>query len=187
MGKKAKTKKAEKKQAKKRAKVAEKVDRWIAKQDLSEQELMMAGLGLMARAVEQSKKKAFKKAVKAGRRIADAGLPSLETLLAQDLTEPDAGDAVISYEARGGGWYGVSVDGVTVDSVQGEEAAAARAAELFAAHAALDSDRQESVRTGMFHSGGGWYDLLVRGVPVARVRGKDAAEERFAEIESLRN
>lgn len=182
MGKQAKK---NKKREKKRAKVAGKVDQWIAEQDLSEQELMMAGLGLMARAVEQSKKKVFKRAVKAGRRLNDVGLPSFEALIAKDDAEPDADDAVISYGARGGGWYGVAVDGVLVDSVQGEEAAAARTAELLAAHAALDPDRQESVRTGMFHSGGGWYDLLVRGVPVARVRGKEAAEERFTEIESF--
>lgn len=189
MGKKAKKRQAKKqekkKQEKQRAKVAEEVDRWIAEHELSEQELLLAGLGLMARAVERSKKKAFKKAVKSGRRLSDAGLPSFEALLAQDEEEPEADVAVISYEARGGGWFGVAVDGVLVDSVKGEEAAAARASELFAAHASLDPNSQESVATGMFHSGGGWYDLLVRGVPVARVRGKEAAEERLAEIESF--
>lgn len=171
---------------KRRKKLAKKIDRWVDESDFTEQELMLAGVGLMAKAVEKGKKKAFKRAVKTGEKLAAVGLSVLES--AEQQTEaamPPSDEAVISYEGRGGGWYGVSVDGVLVDSVQGEEAAAERAAELLAAYAALDPAEQLSKATEIVHTGGGWYDIKVKGVPVARVRGKEVAEERFEEISAV--
>lgn len=165
------------KKKKQQRKIASKVDAWIAEGDLTEHELVLAGLGLMSKAVEQSKKKAFKKALKSGQRLLEIGLPSLES---DNGTTND--DAVVSYAPRGGGWFGVAIDGVVVDSVQGEEAAAARAAEIFAAYAALSSDEQERRDRRIEHAGGGWYDIVCQGVPVERIRGRERAESRFEEI-----
>ncbi len=165
-----------KKQAKRQRKVAEKVAVWLDDTDLTERELILAGIGVMAEAVDRKKKKTFKRAVKAGRRIAELGGIDI----AADAPATD--DAEISYRSKGGGWYDVAVDGVTVDSVKGEEEAAARAADLFSKYAALDPEDQADKATELRHSGGGWYDIVVRGVPVDRVRGRESAEERFAAI-----
>lgn len=171
-----------KERQKARQKIARKVDKWINESDLSEEELILAGLGVMARAVESGKKKLFKKALSAGRKIADLGVVSMADSPGSANGSSDSSEPVIAYGPLGGGWYSVDVDGVVVERVQGEETAAKKAAELLTAYAALDPEEQANTDTSMTHSGGGWYDLKVRGVPVARVRGKEAAEERMIEI-----
>lgn len=170
-----------KKSKKRRQKVAKRIDNWLEESGLTEEELVLAGLGVMARAVEKQQRKLFDKAMRTGRKIADLGLEHLGAGAAgvQPLANP-----VIAYRPHGGGWYAVEVDDVLVDRVQGEEAAAARAAELFQAYASLDAEQQASRTTAMVHAGGGWYDVLVKGVPVDKVRGRVAAEERFAEIQA---
>lgn len=178
------------KKQKKRAKVASKVDRWVADGQVSEEELIMAGLGVMAKAVEQGQKKLFNRAMKAGRRLADLGLPSLDTAGA-NRQEPagntdtsNSSEPVISYQHNGGGWYTVEVAGIEVDRLQGEQPAAVRAGELLAAYAGQDAADQKSRATGITHVGGGWYEVKVAGVPVDRVRGKDNVEERYGQLVS---
>lgn len=186
MGKKSKKQKKQKK----RAKVASKVDRWVAEAQLSEEELIMAGLGVMAKAVEQGQKKLFNRAIKAGRRLADLGIPSLDTPGSQrEEATPDAptsslSEPVISYQHNGGGWYSVKVAGIEVDRLQGEQPAAERAGELLAAYAGQDAADQKSRETGITHVGGGWYEVRVAGVPVDRVRGKDRVVERYGQLVS---
>lgn len=178
------------KKQKKRAKVASKVDRWVAEAQLSEEELIMAGLGVMAKAVEQGQKKLFDRAMKAGRRLADLGLPSLDTPRSnrkeatRDATASNPSEPVISYQHNGGGWYSVEVSGIEVDRLQGEQPAAERAGELLAAYAGQDAAGQTSRTTGITHIGGGWYEVKVAGVPVDRVRGKDSVEERYRHLVS---
>lgn len=178
------------KKQKKRAKVAAKVDRWVAEAELSEEELIMAGLGVMAKAVEQGQKKLFNRAMKAGRRLADFGLPSLDAPAtdrqgsASDATTSNLSEPVISYQHNGGGWYTVEVAGIEVDRVQGEQPAAERARELLAAYAGQDGKHQTNRTTGINHVGGGWYEVKVAGVPVDRVRGKDSVEERYGQLVS---
>lgn len=186
--KKAKTK-AKKQARKKLQKTASKVDSWIADAGLTEGELMLAGLGVMARAVDKKQKKMLKKAVKTGRKVMNVGLESLSTSKAG--AEPHGEDEsaesseappepVIAYRAKGGGWYAIEVDGVEVDSAQGESDAATRAGELLQNYAALDDGAPSE--TGVHHVGGGWYMIVVKGVPVNRIRGKESAHERFAEL-----
>ena len=178
------------KKQKKRAKVASKVDRWVADAQLSEEELIMAGLGVMAKAVEQGQKKLFNRAMKAGRRLADLGLPSLDTAgpnrqePASDGDTSNLSEPVISYQHNGGGWYTVEVAGIEIDRLQGEQPAAERAGELLAAYAREDSADQKSRATGITHVGGGWYEVKVSGVPVDRVRGKDRVMERYGQLVS---
>jgi hypothetical protein len=66
--------------------------------------------------------------------------------------------------------------------VQGEESAAAKAGALLEAFAAQDSDTQQTDRTEVMHVGGGWYVILIQGVPVDRVRGQEDADVRYQEI-----
>ena len=178
------------KKQKKRAKIASKVDRWVADAELSEDELIMAGLGVMAKAVEQGQKKLFDRAMKAGRRLADLGLPSLDTAganreeTASNATTTNLSQPVISYQHNGGGWYTVEVAGIEVDRIQGEQPAAERAGELLAAYAGQDAADQKSRETAVTHVGGGWYEVKVAGVPVDRVRGKDSVEERYRQLVS---
>ncbi len=168
-----------KKSKKRRQKVARKIDSWLEESELTEEELMLAGLGVMARAVEKKQRKLFDRAMRTGRKIADLGLEQLSS----DQEQPDP-SPVIAYRPHGGGWYAVEIDDVLVERVHGEEAAAARAAQLFQAYASLDADEQAKRTTAMVHTGGGWYDVIVNGVPVEKVRGREAAEERFAEIQA---
>ena len=178
------------KKQKKRAKVASKVDRWVAEAQLSEEELIMAGLGVMAKAVEQGQKKLFNRAMKAGRRLADLGLPSLDTAganrqkAASDADTSSSSEPVISYQHHGGGWYSVEVAGIEIDRLQGEQPAAERAGELLAAYARQDAADQKSRETAIAHVGGGWYEVKVAGVPVDRVRGKDRVEDRYRQLVS---
>ena len=158
------------------AKVARRVDEWVTDAELSERELMLAGIGVMARAIERGQRKLFKKALRKGRRLVDHGIPAIES------EAPEPSDPVISYEETGGGWFSIAVDGLEVDRVQGEEAAAARSGSLLEAFAALDTDVQAERSTGATHAGGGWYDVTVHGVPVARVRGHAAAEEWLSKV-----
>lgn len=178
------------KKQKRRARVASKVDRWVAEAQLSEEELIMAGLGVMAKAVEQGQKKLFDRAMKAGRRLADLGLPSLDTSASNreeatpDATTSNRSEPVISYQHNGGGWYTVEVAGIEVDRLQGEQPAAERAGELLAAYAGQDAADQKSRATGISHVGGGWYEVKVAGVPVDRVRGKASVEARYRQLVS---
>lgn len=161
-------------------KQAKKVTKWIEKDDgITFDDIVYAGLGVLEKAAKKGKKKRFKKAMSRGEDLATAGIESLDRLLAPEVEEP-----VISYAHSGGGWFTVDIGGVIVDTVQGEEAAASRAGELLEEYAALDADQQDPTRYGIYESGGGWYEIVVHGVPVARVQGQEAAEERFAELES---
>ena len=131
---------------------------------------------MLGKAASKGKKKRFKKAMSRGENLATAGIGSLDRLLAPEVEEP-----VISYAHSGGGWFTVDIGGVIVDTVQGEEAAAARAGELLEEYAALDN--QDPTRYGIYESGGGWYEIVVHGVPVARIQGQEEAEEFFAGLE----
>lgn len=161
-------------------KQAKRVSKWIEKDDgVTFDDLVYAGLGVLGKSAAKGKKKRFKKAVTRGEALATAGIDSLDRLLAPEIEDP-----VISYAHSGGGWFTVDIGGVIVDTVQGEEAAASRAGELLEGYAALDSDKQDPARYGIYDSGGGWYEIVVHGVPVARIQGQESAEEFFAGLES---
>lgn len=172
---------------KKRRKVARKVEAFLeSTPEITERELILAGLGTIASAVAEKKKtkkrrKAVDKAIASGRKLLEFDVPVIEAL-ASDGGETGDRQPVIAYRSRGGGWYDIEVDGIRVDAVQGEESAAERAAELLKGFAALPEDRQLAARTEMRHVGGGWYELTVKGVPVGRIRGREEAEERFTEV-----
>lgn len=161
-------------------KLVKRIERTIEKSDLTEMDFVHAGVGLLAATIDGRKgKKRFKRAVKRGRRLTARGL-SLSDPAPSSKTEA-AVEPVISYEHTGGGWYIVAVAGTKVDTIQGEEAAASRAAELLAAYAALDSREQDS-QTSIKHTGGGWYEVTVAGVPIGRYRGKEAVAEQFGHL-----
>ena len=167
--------------------LAGRVEAFVQKHDVTYDDLAMAGVGVLGSRLpgkkhkKKTKKvaKEFAKLVKRGRRLAPDSIGPAE---AGDEVHDGAAEPVISYQAHGGGWYTVEVDGVEVDRVQGEEAAATRAGELLARYAALDADGQRSGLTGVEHSGGGWYDVIVNGVPVDRVRGRDTVHERYGHL-----
>lgn len=163
---------------KKQKKLAKKVDRWMIKRGVTEEDLSLAGLGVLSAAVSKGSKKRFKKMKERGEKLAVHGVGALETAPG---TESGPEEPVISYASVGGGWYSVAVDNIEVDRVQGEESAAARAGELLERYAAVNGNAQ-SVETSIDHAGGGWYEVTVRGVPVARVRGRDEVEERFGHL-----
>lgn len=180
-----------KKRKKQRRKLAATIEEWLQDAAIDERELILVGIGVMAHDVTKNKKgKRFKKSLRMGRKLAAIGLPSLSAPRAVSATvtstNGDTGSEppLIAYAPLGGGWYAIEVDGVVVRHLQGEEDAAAAVAELLAKYAALDPDEQQKRETVLAHSGGGWYDIKVRGVPVDRVRGREDAEDRFAEIAS---
>lgn len=182
-------KRKKKSKKKKRRKVARRVDVWIHDGQVTSDELMLAGLGVMAQAAERKKKKLFKKALSRGERLLETGLCTVPAL--RDRVDVGGGDEegdtdlpapVIAYRPKGGGWFSVEVGGIEVENVQGEEPAAARAAAILQAYAELDGEEQSDTTTGVEHAGGGWYTVKVRGVPVDRVRGRDEAERRIAEL-----
>lgn len=146
-------------------------------------ELVLAGIGTLAKAAKKGKKKSFDKAVDRGIKTLELDIPELEQMVYTD--SGGAAEPVISYSPHGGGWYNIEVDGVIVERIKGEEESANRAGELLEAFAGLDPDDQESTETGLIHTGGGWYDLMVNGVPIEKIRGEEAANERFADIEAL--
>jgi hypothetical protein len=147
-------------------------------------DLVLAGIGTLAEAAKKRKKKVFDKAVERGIRTLDLEIPELDDLVYDD-TDDAGSDPVISYSPHGGGWYNIEIDAVIVERIKGEEEAANRAGELLESFAALDPEEQDNVETGVFHSGGGWYRLVVNGVPVGKVQGEEAANERYAEIEAF--
>lgn len=158
---------------------------WLTDNEISEEDLLLAGLGVAAQSVRAGKRKTFKKAHKVGRRIAKAG--TILDALRPGVTAapaPSPSEPVISYEHSGGGWYSVQVSGVEVDRIQGEQSAAERAGILLAAYASQDAGSQDVGKTGISHVGGGWYEVKVAGVPVDRIRGRDAVEERYGELVS---
>lgn len=161
-------------------KLVKRIERTIEKNDLTEQDFVHAGVGLLAATIDGRKgKKRFKRAVKRGRRLSQRGLSPFEPAsIPQTETAPEP---VISYEHTGGGWYVVAVAGTKVETIQGEEAAASRAAELLANYAALDS-RERTTGTSIKHTGGGWYEVTVSGVPIGRFRGKEAVTEQFGHL-----
>lgn len=87
-------------------------------------------------------------------------------------------------EARsvGGGWYDVRVHGLTVDKVQGEEAARARVEQLRAQDFSTGGDGQPGTVT-VEATGGGWYEVRVDGVAVDKVQGRRAADAAVARLE----
>ena len=143
------------------------------------EDIVHAGIGTLAKAAKKGKKKRFGKAVKRGKKALDLELQELESIVfASDEIE-------IAYAPTGNGWYEIDVNGVVIDRVQGEEAAADRAGELLKAHASLAGGKQSASETGILDIGGGWYDVVVSGVPIEKVQGMEAAEERMAEVQAL--
>lgn len=162
------------------------IKKMMAKGDgITWDELVLAGIGTLAKAAKKGKKKTFNRAVKRGIVTLDLDIPELEEMVYSD--EGAESEPVISYSPHGGGWYNIEVDDLIVDRVKGEEESANRAGELLEAFAELDPKDQESIETGVFHTGGGWYELKVNGVPIEKVQGEEAAQERYAEIETLNN
>ncbi len=106
----------------------------------------------------------------------------MTALTADDPDEITPKNPVIAYRPTAGGWYDIEIEGTVVETIQGEEGAAKRAGDLLAAFAALEPEEQERMHTGIVDHGGGWYLVSIAGVPVDRVRGKETAEERFAEV-----
>ena len=157
-----------------------KIKKWIlTDQGVSFDDIIHAGVSVLSDAAASGKKKKFKKAVKKGQGVVARDLPGLTELLYPEDDEP-----VIAYSHSGGGWYEVDVHGYVVDKVQGEEAAASRAGELLEQFASIEAN-EVSGDTGVKHTGGGWYQVLVHGVPVDTVQGEDAATERYEEIKAL--
>ncbi len=208
MGKKSKNKPSNKSKQKELRAVGKRVERFVDKREVSYDDLAMAGVGLLATTLpdkkqkKQAKKaaKAFDKLVKRGRRLAPEGLapepepaphpesaePEPEPQVKQAETEATSAtstEPVISYQAHDDGWYTIQVDDIEVDRVQGEEAAAERAGELLAKYAALELGDQRSGETALTHTGGGWYVVIVNGVPIDRMRGRDATHERYGHFD----
>jgi hypothetical protein len=146
-------------------------------------DLVLAGIGTLAKAAKKGKRKRFDRAVERGVKTLDLEIPELDDLVYDDTGDVGS-DPVISYSPHGGGWYNIEIDNLIVGRVKGEEEAATRAGELLEAFASLDPEERD-METGSFHSGGGWYQLMVNGVPVDKVRGEEAANERYAEIEAF--
>lgn len=168
--------------AKKKRKKMEKI---MAKGDgVTWDELVLAGIGTLAKASKKGKKKSFNRAVDRGIKTLELNIPDLDEMVYADEGGSNA-EPVISYSPHGGGWYNIDVDGVIVERIKGEEDAANRAGELLEAFAGLDPDDQLSTETGLVHTGNGWYDLKVNGVPIDKIRGEEEANERYAQIEAL--
>lgn len=174
-------------------KLSKRVERFIEKHDVTYDELAMAGVGYLAVKLPGKKHKNFEKRskkvarrfdelVERGERLAPEEVTVAARVLAADETATAAPEPVISYQPQDGGWFAIEIDGVHVERVQGEDEAARRAGELLANYAALDPSEQQRTTTAVTHTGGGWYDIVVHGVPVDRVRGKDAVMERFGHL-----
>lgn len=163
-------------------KSAKKAEKWVKAGKVELRDVVLAGFGTLAAAAAGDKKK-LKKAVGRGAGLLDRDRDALTELytVAVSTTPADTGPT-ISYDAAGGGWYDVMVNDVPVSRVRGEVAAAEKAGTLFARYAQLDPDDQESRATAIAHRGGGWYDVVVEGVPIDTVRGEEEARERLNEI-----
>lgn len=184
-----------------RAKLAKRVERFAEANDVTYDQLAMAGLGFLATKLPGKKQKKaerttkrvageFRDLVRWGERIApevesDSAVDEPETVAEVDDVATDAPEPVISYQPRDEDWYAIEIDGVHVDLVQGEQAAAQLAGELLANYAALEPERQRESTTSIVHTGGGWYEVIVQGVPVDRVRGKQVVTDRFGHILDL--
>lgn len=165
----------------KKKKQRKKITKWVeAEGGIEFDDLVYAGVGVLAKAARKGKKKAFKKAKERGEEVASLEIEALDQLLGLDEQEP-----VVSYSHNGGGWYDIDIDGFVVDRVQGEREAATRAGELLEAYAAHESDERDFERTGIYEVGGGWYEVFAVGVPLGRLQGKEEADARFEEISSL--
>lgn len=171
------------KKSKRNRKIAKKIDKWTTDNEWSPDEVFLAGIGALTAAAAEGKKKRFTKFVKRGRKYADLDVRILSD---GDVDEglAEASEPTIAYAPLGGGWYSVEVDGIEVDRVQGEERAAERAGSLLSEFAALEPDVQAARATSLTHAGGGWYEVMVGGVPVARIRGKDNAYEQYGHLVS---
>ncbi len=173
-----------KKKKKKTKKLAKRMHKIIDKADVSFDDVVHAGVDVLVKAAKNKDHRSFVKATKRGEKATRAGIRPLADLLeAPSGIEID--DPVISYTHRAGGWYDVDVDGVIVDRVQGETTAAARAGELLESFAELDPKAQKARRTGVYPSGGGWYEIFQNGVPTVRVQGEEKATEQLAELQAL--
>lgn len=163
-------------------KTAKKAEKWVDSGKVTLPDVVLAGLGVVAKAADGSKK-TLRKTVTRGEELLDRDRDSLTELyaLAVSTTPIDAGP-VIAYAPAGGGWYDVTINEVPVTRVRGEVAAAEKAGSLFARYAQLDPDDQSSRQTAVVKRGGGWYDVVVEGVPIDRVRGEEEAQERLEQI-----
>ena len=193
MGKKSKNKSSNKSKKQEVRALGKRVERFIDKSEVSYDDLAMAGVGLLATTLpdkgqkKQAKQaaKAFDKLVKRGRRLAPEGIaqqPEPAPQLKRAKTEATSAastEPVISYQAHDAGWYTIHVDDIEVDRVLGKEAAAERAGELLEKYEALEPANQRSGETALTHTGGGWYVVIVNGVPIDRMRGRDATHERY--------
>lgn len=173
--------------------LSKRVDRFVEANDVTYDELAMAGIGYLGtklpgkkhkNAKKQTKKvrRKFDELVEWGERLAPESVAVTASALAADEALADAPEPVISYQPHGGGWFAIEIDGVLVERVQGEDNAAQTAGALLAAYAALEADEQSDGSTSVTHTGGGWYEVVVRGVPIDRIRGKDAVTERFGHL-----
>lgn len=177
-----------KKKRKKRQRLAKKLNKMIeSDESLSPQDLIYVGMSVFAKAADKGSRKVYRKAAKRGRTMLEFDLPAINDFAKPHLTNQkhELEDPVISYQLHGGGWYEIMVGDTTVTRVQGEEEAAAMAGELLERYAALDANVQGVDRHGAFHVGGGWYEIVVAGVPIDRIQGRDAADERLLEVAAL--
>lgn len=173
---------------KKRKKLAKKVDTAIAKRAITLEDVLHAGIGVLADAENRGKKKIFRRQVERGRSVAAFGRTATADLMAAATVDPGTDrlrNPAIAYRPGGGGWYDIEIGEHTVGRVQGEDAAAKRAGQLLAAFAALSAEDQQSHLTGVRPGGGGWYSVHVEGIPVRKVRGREEAQAAFDEIAAL--
>ncbi len=147
-------------------------------------DIVLAGVGTLAKAAKKDRQKTFTKAVERGHRAIELDVEALNSLVFPVGESRRASEPVISYSPHGGGWFRIEINGTVVERVKGEEASAARAGELLESYAAL-SGKTNPEKTGVIPTGGGWYEIVVSGVPVDKVQGRDLADQRLAEIEGL--
>jgi len=172
----------------KKKKLAKRVSKMLKKDDgITQEDVWNAGLGVLADSATAGKSKIFNKARKRGIALAGLGIDGLSAVRDRLVLEGDDShaDPSISYQAHGGGWYNLTVDGIIVDRIQGEVAAAERASELLESFTAQETAKRAVTRSGIFHNGGGWYEIVTNGVPIHLIKGKEAAEEKSAEIAKL--
>ncbi|NND03348.1 MAG: hypothetical protein HKN91_11230 [Acidimicrobiia bacterium] len=172
---------------KKRKKLAKKVDSAISKRGIDVDDLMYAGLGVLADAEKKGKKKPFRNAVADGKKVAAFERKATTGLLEHATSVPEAAPSnpVISYRPNGGGWYDVEIGDFTVDRMQGEDGAAKRAGQLLATFAGLPPEDQNNDLTGVNSEGGGWYTVHVEGIPIQKVRGREEAQSVLDGIMAL--
>lgn len=170
-----------KKRLKKRRKMIRRMEKWIDGESWTADEVLAAGLATLAGAAKNKDKKRFTRSVKQGRKLMDHFFGFDDSADAGSRDGASPAEPVISYSPVGGGWYSVAIDGVEVDKLKGETRAAERAGELLEAYASTEPSTTNG-GTEVTHSGGGWYDVTVNGVPVGRYRGRDSVPDRFADL-----